>query len=273
MAPKKIIGILLIIAAAAGMLFSVAGIVAVWQVQPRLVSVVNENLALIKQSLDATEEGLNIIDQSIKTITEDVKSMQTATETLSKQIKNSIPALDSMATMTGTDLPDAIKSAQTSLAAAQSSAQLIDSIMSSLSNLPFSIAGSYKPDVPLHTALGQVSDSLNNIPSSLELIHTSISASKSNLDVMETELNTISASVKEITENLSNAQKVTGQYHTILSTFIERVETTQKHATEWIVTAAWLLTFLLVWFVIAQLGLLVQGLDLLKETRVSPAVN
>ena len=51
--------------------------------------------------------------------------------------------------------------------------------------------GAYQPDVPLHTALAQVSDSLNTLTPALATINSSLVEGQTNLGVMETELNKI----------------------------------------------------------------------------------
>jgi hypothetical protein len=122
----------------------------------------------------------------------------------------------------------------------------------------------YKPDVPLHTALAQVSTSLNSLKPALVTINTSLVDGKTSLGVVEGELAKMSDTLKGIGVTLGSAQTIISQYQTTTAQLKQRVEATQVVASGWITTITWILTFLLVWLLIAQLGLGAQGLDLLR---------
>jgi hypothetical protein len=122
----------------------------------------------------------------------------------------------------------------------------------------------YKPDVPLHTALAQVSASLNSLTPSLATINSSLVDGKTNLGIVESELNNMSETTKGIGIALSSAQTIIDQYQTVTTQLKERVETAQREAPGWISTITWTLTFFLAWLLIAQLGLGAQGFDMLR---------
>ena len=125
----------------------------------------------------------------------------------------------------------------------------------------------YQPEVPLHTALARVSTSLDSLTPALETIASSLVDGKVNLAVVELELNKISDTTREISGALSSAQPVIDQYKTITRQFTTRVESMRLAAPGWMMTITWILTFVLGWFLIAQLGLCVQGLDMLRVSR------
>ena len=264
---RKLLGLFLIVAAAAGIIFCIIGLIEIWQVKPTLTQTVSDNLTLLDETLIPTEDGLTAMGQLVHTTSTDVASLQTTTQALAQTIHDTNPMLDSLTSLAGKDLPDAIIAAQTSLASAQSSAQLIDTVLGALTSIPFSPVAQYKPEVPLHTALAQVSTSLDTIPPSLATIHTSLSAGKTNLGVIESELAKISTTIKGISDNLGSAQKSIDQYKTVTTKLKTRVEATQLAAPDLITTFAWILTILLVWLLISQLGLCVQGFDLLQGRR------
>jgi len=268
---RKLLGLLLIVAAAAGIIFCIIGLVEIWQVKPTLTQTVSENLNLLDETLIATDDSLTLVGQLVNTTSIDVASLQITIQALAQTIHDTNPMLDSLTNLAGKDLPDAILAAQTSLASAQGSAQLIDTVLSALTSIPFSPVGQYKPAVPLHTSLSQVSTSLDSIPPSLATIRTSLSAGKTNLGVVESELGKISTTVKGISDNLASAQKSIDQFKTVTTKLKARVEATQLAAPNLITTFTWIITILLVWLLISQLGLWVQGLELLQVRR--PAVD
>jgi hypothetical protein len=175
--------------------------------------------------------------------------------------------LDSLISLTGKDLPAAVSATQTSLASAQSSAQLIDNVLAALTRIPFSPVAAYKPDVPLHTALARVSTSLNTLMPSLATINTSLADGKTNLGVVEVELTKISETTQGISSTLGSTQTVIDQYEAVTTQLKANVESAQRAAQTWMLAITWILSFVLGWLLIAQLGLGIQGLDLVRGRR------
>lgn len=264
---RRLFGLLLIMAAAAGFIFSVVGLFEIWRYRPVVTQTVIDTLALFDQALNTTQDGLAIVGQVVQTTTVDIASLQTTTQALAQTIHDTNPMLDSLTSLTSTDFPAAVAATQTSLAAAQSSALLIDNVLATLTSIPFLQVVAYKPDVPLHTALAQVSTSLNSLTPALAMINSSLVDGKTNLDVIEIELNKISETTKGMSTALGSAQTVIDQYKTVTTQFKEQVEAMQLLAPGWMTTITWILTFILGWSLIAQVGLGVQGLDMLRGHR------
>jgi hypothetical protein len=175
--------------------------------------------------------------------------------------------LDSLISLTSHDFPAAVDATQTSLASAQGSAQLIDNVLATLSSIPLLGLDRYAPEVPLHTALAEVSTSLDTLTPSLATINTSLEDGRTNLGVVEAELTKISETIKEISTTLGDAQTVIEQYITITKQFQVKVEAMQHAIPAWITTTCLILSFTLVWLIIAQMGLGMQGLEMLQGSR------
>jgi hypothetical protein len=265
---KKFLGLLLIVTAVIGIVFCITGLFKIWQVQPELTQAASDNLTLMDETLAATQDGLTLLGQVVNATSTDVASLQTTTQALATTLHDTTPMLDSLSSLSGKDLPDAISATQTSLASAQSSAQVIDTALGVLTSIPFSPIP-YNPQVPLHTSLAGISTSLNTIPTSLATIHNSLNAGKTNLGLVEAELVKISDTVRGISDNLASTQKSIEQYKTVTAKLKARVEATQLAAPDLIKSCAWALTFALAWLLISQLGLLIQGFDLLWGSHVT----
>ena len=189
---RRPIGFLLILAAAVAFIFSVVGLIEIWRYQPVVTQKVVDTLALFDQALITTQDGLTIVAQVVQTTTDDVASLQTTTRALAQTLHETNPTLESLTSLTSKDFPAAVEATQTSLASAQSSALLIDNVLATLTSIPFLPVDAYKPDVPLHTALAQVSTSLDSLTPALATITSSLVGGKTNLGVVEVELNKIS---------------------------------------------------------------------------------
>jgi hypothetical protein len=264
---RRIVGILLVIAAVAGIIFSLIGLIEIWRYRPVVTKTVIDNLTLVDQALSTTQDVLTIVDLVVQTTTSDVASLQATTEALALAVHDTNPMLDSLISLTSHDFPAAVRATQTSLASAQSSALLIDNVLATLTSIPFSPVAAYQPAVPLHTALAQVSTSLNSFIPSLTTINTSLTDGKTNLSVVEIELTKISETTQGINISLDNAQTVIDQYKAVTTQLKANVKTAQLGAQTWIMAITWILSFLLGWLLIAQLGLGIQGLDLVRGRR------
>jgi uncharacterized phage infection (PIP) family protein YhgE len=264
MKPRRLSGYIFVVAAVVGILFSIYGLVEVWRAKAMLAQSVGDNLALLDQSFSTTQDGLTLVGKMLQTVSTDVSSLHATSDALVEAIHATNPMLDSLATLAGKTLPDSISATKTSLESAQGSALLIDNILGALTSIPFSPVAPYKPQVPLHTALAQISTSLDDIPPSLTTINASLVAGKTNLGQVEGELTKISATVKETSDNLDSAQKIIDQYKQVISQAKTNLEAAQLSAQGWITGLAWGVTFIIVWFMISQVGLGLQGIDRLS---------
>jgi len=263
---RRIVGISLVIAAMAGIIFSIVGLIGIWRYRPVVTQTVLDNLALADKALGTTQDVLTIAGQVVQTTTTDVASLKATTQAVTLAIHDTNPMFTALVSLTQKDLPAAVSATQTSLASAQSSALLIDNVLTALTSIPFSPVA-YKPGVPLHTALAQVSTSLDSLLPSLAAINTSLADGQTNLGAMDVELTKISATTQEVSTTLASAQTVIDQYKATTSQLKANVETAQRQAPAWILAIAWIMSFVLGWLLVAQLGLSMQGFDLVRGRR------
>jgi hypothetical protein len=265
---RKLVGYLLILAAAAGFIFSIVGQIVLWHYQPVITRTVMDTLALVDQTLNTTQEGLLVVNQIVQTTAVDVASLQVTTQALAKTLHETNPMLDSLTNLIGKEFPAAVLATQNALASAQSSALLIDNVLSALTSIPLLPITPYTPEVPLHTSLAQVSASLDALPPALATINSSLVAGKTNLGAVEVELSKISDTTQGISAALGGAQEVIDQYKTVTIQLRTRIEAVQLAAPGWMIAITLVLSFLLVWLLIAQLGLFMQGLGILWSLPV-----
>ena len=263
---RRMVGILFVIAAAAGIIFSLFGLIELWRYRPLVTKTVVDNLALSDQALGTTQDVLTIASQVVQATSTDVATLQATTQTVAHAIHDTNPMLDSLVSLTQKDLPAAVSATQTSLASAQSSALLIDNVLTALTSIPFSPV-TYKPSVPLHTALAQVSTSLDSLLPSLAAINTSLADGQTSLGAMDVELTKISDTTHGISSTLASAQTVIDQYKATISQLMANVETAERQAPAWILAIAWILSFVLGWLLITQLGMGMQGFDFVRGRR------
>jgi len=259
---RRIIGITMIIFATLSLVITVYGIYQIWQWREPLVENVSSTLDLVESTLQATSEGLVVVGESLDSVISSISGLESTVTTLAKSIEDTAPLVSSLGTLTGDVLPDAIISAQTSLESAQDGARIIDTVLKALTIFNRS---AYEPEVPLHEALGNVSEGLNDIPESLTTMETSLNSTYDNLEVMQADISLIAEDIAAINEGLEEGKNVLKQYQELISDVQTRIDRFQSRLPSIVQTLAWVLTFILIWLGIAQIGLLTQGLALVRS--------
>jgi chromosome segregation ATPase len=261
---NRVFGIVLIITAIFGFVFSVVGLVTVWRFKPSLTASLLESLEIAKSSLNTTAEGLAVAEESLNASIGSVTALQDTVEATATTLKDTTPMIATLQDLTNKDLPQTLDSAQTSLQAAQESAKIIDSVLSALTSIPFVSPNIYNPPVPLHEALAQVSDSLVDLPDALSTIEESLNDTSANLEEMQVDIELIAADIRGIQDSMEDAKTVIQDYQNLVDDLTVRAERMEQRIPRWMNTSAIIATFLLVWAGIAQIGLLYQGIWLLQ---------
>ena len=105
---RRILGFLLIFGAAAGFIFGVVGLIAIWRYQPGVTQSVVETLDLMDRTVNASQNGLVVVGDVLKISTVDVASLQTTIDALAQTVHGSSPMLDSLTNLTRKDFPAAL---------------------------------------------------------------------------------------------------------------------------------------------------------------------
>ncbi len=260
---RRILGVTLAVTAVMGLLLCLFGLVAVWRVKIPLTASLNGSLDLAANSLEITSQGLALADQSLQTATASAATMQTTVETLAKSISDTTPMLISLDTLMGVDLPDSVRSAQSSLSAAQQGAAIIDGMLRALTSVPFVPKDLYNPPVPLQVALGQVSDSLNGLPNTFTTLSASLKTAQGNVQDIKENIQLIADDVGEITASLQDSLDVIHQYQGVVKELQARVVRMQERLPGWMNGLAWGFTIVFIWLGLTQIGLFLQATDLL----------
>lgn len=259
----SILGIMLIIAAIAGILISIVGIAGLWKIERSARTSLVNTLDLLGTTVQTTHDGLSIASRSLSQADESLTAVTDMLEATGRSVEDMIPFMDSLKKMTIEDLPGALSSTKTAFQSAQSSAGVIDNTLSLLTAIPFLSTPNYNNQPPLSTAFGGVSDSLDPISESLTSMEGSLSSTKDNLGEIEGSFTSISDSLSGIKTSLSDAQGVTDQYLTVLEDLGDQVEQSKKRLPAALQSISWFITIALVWLALTQIGLLMQGAEML----------
>jgi methyl-accepting chemotaxis protein len=266
---SRAFGFVLIITAVVGLLFSLLGIIGLWVYKEQVTDSLVGTVQLIDSTLETTGQGLVVAEESLIKAASDVNALQTTIESTGRAISDTDPMIESFSNLFETELPDAVLEAQAALINAQASARTIESTLRIVTSIPF-VPGEYDPEIPLDQSLSQVAESLDPLIQSFDDLKSSLDTSQGNVKLISAEINIIARRVDGINQNLSDARAVSQDYQKTITDLQVRVTTLELRLPIWITALTWLLTFLLLWSGIMQIGMLMYGLDLTR--RANPVV-
>lgn len=261
---SRVTGSLLIGAAILGLVISLVGLVLVWIYKPVVTKNLQGSLTLVANSLDATAKGMDLIQQSLQTLEASVASIEGTLSTATQTIEDTLPMMDTMATMLDTELPSTVGAVQTSLNSAYETAKVIDSVLTALTFLNRDM---YNPAVPLHTSLANISESMNSLPASFSSMAEDIGDTKHNTQIMQVDLTLMKDAVRQISSSLSQYEQILADYQKTLQNVQLEIQQLNAHLASTITLFALGMTLFLIWLAFAQLGLLNQGLDMLRRQK------
>jgi hypothetical protein len=262
-------GLALIIAGVAGVAFSIGGLVVLPRLEREVETVSAEQLDVLDRALSTTLEGLITAEAALVQAAEAVDSLEGIMGGVGLAINDTAPILDVAAELLGEQLPATIQSTQETLTSVATSAQLVDDILGVISVIPLLGTDRYNPDVSLHQGFQDVADGLDGIPEMLLAAGEDLSAGAGNLDEIEEGFAAMGQGIRETMTSLESAQAVLQDYQTIVGDLQGTLSSARESLPGWLRALRWGLTLGLVWFGIAQIGLLTQGWELLGRRSVS----
>lgn len=282
---SRLIGAILMFAALAGLVICIGGIVGAWQVRSVLSANLTSTLDLLDATLKATKDGLAVADQSLTGVALSVDTLSDTLAVTSKTVEDSLPLFDTMTELSTEEFPVTLTTAQEALTAAQESAGAIDSTLSLISAIPFLPMEPYAPDTTLSAALGDVAESLEPLPGSLTEMQEPLLAAQQNIGEIGGQLGTMAGNISQINTDLTNAQDVIAQYDQVVADLQSQIDFGRASLPAAVNGMAWFATIVLAWLGITQIGLMMQGLEMLgfeiwdkgttprQDLSPAPAVN
>jgi hypothetical protein len=259
-APNKAIAVLVIIITAFGLLLSLFFLSQTWRYRVPLTERLRAGINQTSAILETTGEGLEILDQVVKNVYTSTVYLDESATTLSRTFDSTSLFMDTAGTFLGESLVNTITNTQSAIESAQSSAVVIDNILTTLSRIPL-IGIDYNPTRPLNVTLGDVSQSLDPMQQSLESFQSDIGDTQSDLEEFNQQILILDENIAAIGRNLKATQITIDHYRTQLSFVQSWTETAQTSLTRWMTSLAWTLTFIIIWLIFIQVAILLQAIN------------
>lgn len=266
-------GLALMSAAIIGILFSLSGLVLLGVYSSQTTTNLMETLDGLSDALVVTAGGLDIAHGAVAEADTALDSLAVTLEGVNMSLTESRPSLESISDLLGTQLPNTISATQDSLEAAETSAKNIDNLLTSLSKIPFLGSLVYNPKVPLNKTIGDVSDSLNEIPEDLINAQKGMDLTIETMDSINLELGSITESTAQIRDSTTETLKVIEDYQVMMDDInkaVDQLKTNLPRYLQWATAAA---VLFLLWLGLAQIGLLLQGTELVRRGKEARKEN
>jgi ABC-type transporter Mla subunit MlaD len=260
---KRIIGIVLIVIAAISLLVSLSGLIQIWTMRQPVADAAVAGADLFAETLDTTSDALRVVSNSLQSASDIVTTIERTSLSVAQTMSTTRTTVGSFANLMGKDLPTSTDATRTALKSAQSSAVVVDRVLTTLSRIPL-INIQYNPDVPLNVALGNVASSLDNLPPTFSAIEGNLNTTGNSLDQVVTDLNELPKTTQQVQRNIADAQKVVTRYQSEVDG-LQKLIKPIKSSLAMALTAITLgLTFLVFWLGAIQVQVLLKGLELLR---------
>jgi methyl-accepting chemotaxis protein len=259
---NRTLALLMVIVTTMGLLLSVFILFQIWHYYQPISEKVQTGVEQATVFLQTTGDGLEIIDQVVNNVYTSTLILDESANTLAQTIQNSNSFIDAASTFMGEDLINTITNTQSTLDTAQASAVVIDNIMSTLSKVPL-IGIKYNPSLPLNVALGEVANSLDPIQGSLKTFQSQLDTTQENMQEFSDQLLILDQNIIAINKNLVSSKDVIDNYREQVNSLILWIDGVKTLLPKWINTIYWIMTIIIVWLILIQISLLLQGINML----------
>lgn len=263
---KRVAGLVLIIVAALSLLVTVFGSLQVWAIRQPLADAAGAGIGLFSETLDTTSQALRVVSDTLQSVSDTVTTLEDTTLSVAETMSTTRTTVSSFAVFMGKDLPAAIKATRAALLSAQSSAVVVDSVMTTLSLVPF-INVQYNPEVSLDVALGNVARSLDNLPPTFIAAEGDLNATSASLAQVAASLRDVPKTTLQMQRNIADARIVVAQYEREVNGLQTLTKQARSALANAIVPLELASAFLLFWLGMAQVLALLKGLELIRGDR------
>jgi predicted PurR-regulated permease PerM len=261
---KKTFAVLMVLITSIGILLSLFFLFLTWRARQPVTEKLQTVSKQASSLLQTTIVGLDIIDQVVTNVYSSTLYLDDATNALAQTIENTDQFIDSAGSFLGEGFNTTITNTQKTIESAQASAQVVDNILTTLSNIPL-IGIDYNPSTPLSTALGEVSASLDPVQESLKGFQDNLVDTQSNLKLFVDQLTLMEQNISEINQNLASSQAVIENYKVQVTSMKGWLDNAVVSLPTWITTLCLFITIFIILLIFVQGGILLQGIYMFQS--------
>ena len=268
----RFLGLFLVAIALMGIVICCVGIFGVWRFKSVAEGETLALMDLVSETMESAVQGLSSTQVSLEAALESINNLDASLKILNETMENSTHFFDTTNKLTSDTLPNTIRTTQKAIQAASQSAKLVDDTLSIIAAIPL-VGSGYKPDTPLSKALLEISTSLDSLPGTIEGVNDDIVEIKGNMVDLQAQIKNASGQTEQIKNSLTETNSVILKVNDLAKRLQPRFSNLRIYIPRWLNYLTWGLTIFLVWFALAQIGMIVQGMRLILEQPGQPPIT
>ncbi len=249
---SKLLGTMLLITGVLGIIISLALLSLTWVAKVRINKTITVSLTAINDAFTTTKEGIQVIDGALSQAEQNIDTLEVSFTSLTDSLEDIKQISTDASLMFDDQLVGIVNSAQTSLDSSASSARLIDSALNALASLPF-LGLDFRPEIPLHTSLGNLSANFNSLPENLQQISGYLASFSENLTELALSSSSVNTQLDTLGSQVDEARLVLNDYQDIINDMIEWIEKAQLSLNIWLTVFAIVVSLFCLWLLLIQL--------------------
>jgi methyl-accepting chemotaxis protein len=190
--------------------------------------------------------------------------LQTSLKDVAAVFDKTSPIFQSGAKMVGEDFTKMVLTTRDALTALKGTAKTIDDTLRFISTIPL-IGTPYNPSVPLDVSIGDLSQSMDQLPSRLAEIKGWLEQTGGDFLTIKKDTLSMADKMGAISPMIKSAKTVTSQYQVLLKNLTQKLNDLESGLPRALLIGSICLTIFLVWLTLAQIGPFVQGLERFRQ--------
>lgn len=277
---RRIIGAVIVLTSLAGL---GVGLYAAYQIQETAGQVEREVISGLDFGLDALQVVSDTLDILVRTVDDTsivLDEARAGASSTADGLENVRPAVQELADITASELPDSIEAIQSAMPALEDASAAIDKTLRTLSSFQwsttiplvnyevgFGLGIDYDPAIPLDQSVAEVNAGLDSIPTRLTDIKEDLLRTDQSLGDSASSLEQLGESLIAVSQDLASASMVLQEYRGLVARATRQVRAVRWNIRQQIQTGRLVLTGVLAWLALSQLGPLYLGCRLLTYPR------
>jgi len=274
---RRILGALVMLAGALGLVLSVAGLAMVWVARPTVAGYATSTIDTLEQSVVTSKRVMETTGQALGATTDSVDALSTMLVTTAATVEDTKPVLNEFDVIMASTLPSTLEAATESLYTAQEAARVLESTIQSLDGFRVLLSATpllgdlipqpielYNPETPLADSLGELASNLEGLPDTFAGMSDDLNATDEKLVVVQENLLTMSDSVSLISSSLREYEEMVVESKSSMDGLTAILTSIQDNLGTILNGVAIALTLFFAWLLAAQTVILSQGWELYR---------
>jgi ABC-type transporter Mla subunit MlaD len=277
---QRILGVVILLTAALGVILSVGGVVVGREVVDRVAMELDVGLTTAADTLENLDRTLQLTNDVIDQVVASLDTVEDALSNASKALQETRPMVKDVGGIVTGDVADALESVQNAIDPLVSLSATIDTVLRGLSDfaveetilgIPVTIdlGIEYDPEVSLPDTVQAIGDSIEGLPESLRVLSEDVENADANLGIISQDLTAISSDLGEIHNSLGELPDLVDGFSGNVDSAQEQIQSVQSRLNDAIQLVKTATIVFFVWLGLTQIAPLSWGYELIAGRGAS----